>query len=147
MGKLKALFDVFRKGAAVANPAAWKAGQITTTVLGGFLMALVYLAKAFGHELPIDADTATAVAGGIVAGVNVILTISTSKHVGLPGLQPTGESVPGPVPVPQESPGSPSAAPGSAPVSRFDDATRQRAEEFLRARRPLNPADAGWEAP
>jgi hypothetical protein len=146
--KLKALFAVFRQGAAVANPKAWKQGQITATILGGFFMALVTAAKAFGYDIPLDNDTALAVAGGLVAGANWILTIVTSKHVGLPGLQPAGVELPSPLPSPQEGSGSPLPAPQAAPVSRVDVATRERAEAFLRARRPAgNPADPSFEAP
>ena len=84
MNKLSALWGVFRKGDAVSNPAAWKAGQITATMLGALVLALVNLGKAFGYELPIDADGANAIGGGVLVIVNCVLTITTSKTVGLP---------------------------------------------------------------
>lgn len=145
--KLKALFAVFRVGAQVADPKAWKNGSITATVLAGFLMALVYLGAAFGITIPITPDAAAAIAGGVIAVVNVVVTLISSKHVGIPGLQPAGESSPADVSSPAEVAGGPAEAPRSPPVSRFDDATRQRAEEFLRARKPGNPSDVGFEAP
>ena len=82
--KLKAFYALFEQGKVVANPAAWKAHQITATMLGGLFIAIVQMLKVFGHELPIDSDTATSIAGGIIAAVNVVLTVTTSKSVGLP---------------------------------------------------------------
>ncbi len=81
--KLKAFYALFEQGKAVANPAAWKAHQITATMLGGLFIAIVQMLKVFGHEPPIDSDTATSIAGGIIAAVNVVLTVTTSKSVGL----------------------------------------------------------------
>jgi hypothetical protein len=91
--KMKALWELFQQGKAVADPAKWKAHQITATMLGGFIIAIVQLAKAFGHEIPVDSDSATAIAGGVVAVTNIIFTITTSKHVGLPAPQQAVPSV------------------------------------------------------
>jgi hypothetical protein len=139
MGKLLALLAVFRKGSAVADPKLWKQGQITTTLLGGFLIAVVQLMKAFGYDLPVDSDTASAIAGGIIAGANVLLTLATSKTVGLPGLVPEGQPTASPVQRPQEGPAE---APASPQVPRVDDATRRRAEEWQR-RQEADYASAG----
>ena len=81
--KLKAGLNVFRKGSEVANPEAWKTGQITGTVIGGLLLAIVNLAQVFGHPLPIDADSANAIGSGIVAVANIMLTAATSKRAGI----------------------------------------------------------------
>lgn len=90
--KLNAGLNVFRKGSEVANVEAWKAGQITGTVVGAFIIALVNLAAAFGHPLPVDVDTANAIGGGIVALANVLLTAATSKRAGLlPASRPAGD--------------------------------------------------------
>lgn len=89
LDKLKSVWNVFKQGQAVANPAAWKRGQITATMLGGFFIAIVQLAKAFGHDIPLDADTSTAIAGGIVAGVNWLLTIVTTDKIGIVNQQIT----------------------------------------------------------
>jgi hypothetical protein len=86
MGKLSAIWALFRQGEAVGNPAAWKAGQITGTVLGALILALVNVAAAFGHPFPVDTDTANSIGGGIIAAINVLLTITTSKHAGLPAV-------------------------------------------------------------
>lgn len=153
MEKLKALFNLFRKGAAVANPSAWKSGQITATVLGAALIALIQLLGVFGVSIPMDADTATAIAGGVVAGVNFVLTLITSKHAGLPGIAPHGGDAgvrpvdePGgdPVPSPQRSaenaPQGRSGPPVAPSVQRVDDATRARAEAWLAQQRQYERA-------
>jgi len=87
MNKLIALFSVFRKGKEVANPEAWKKGQITGSVIAGLLAAIVALAKTFGYDLPLsDADilsigTSIVVIVGLF--VNPAITIASSKKVGL----------------------------------------------------------------
>ena len=77
---IKAAFEVFRAGQAVSNPAAWKNAQL----VGTLLTALVALAAAFGFDLGLSDEE---IAGGaifIVALVNGVLVIVTSKKVGLP---------------------------------------------------------------
>lgn len=83
MDKLFAMLDLFRKGSAVANPTAWKNHQVTATMVGVVIMAIVQLAKALGYALPIDDDTATAIAGGVIGVVNIVLTYVSSDKVGL----------------------------------------------------------------
>ena len=92
--KLKSLYDLFRKGQELANAESWKRHQIKANVLGGFILALVALIKVFGYELPVDENTAMSVAGGIIAIVNVVLTITTSKKVGLPAKPDVSEALP-----------------------------------------------------
>lgn len=82
LDKLKGLWNLMQAGKAVADPALWKSRQIKTTMLVAVLMAVVQLAKGFDYELPVDENTATAIAGGFLAVVNVILTLTTSKTVG-----------------------------------------------------------------
>jgi len=84
MNKLAALWGLFRQGEAVANPAAWKAGQITVTLVAGLLIAAAHVSEAFGYALPINQSDADAIAGGIIAIANVMLTVCTSKTIGLP---------------------------------------------------------------
>lgn len=84
MNKLSALFNLFRKGSSVSDPAAWKNRQITATVLGAFILALINVLAAFGYALPVDTETANAIAGGIIAFINVLLTVTTTDKVGLP---------------------------------------------------------------
>ena len=80
--KIKGLWNLMQAGKAVADPALWKNRQITVTALVAVLMAVVQLSKGSAYELPIDEDTATAIAGGLLAVVNVVLTLSTSEKVG-----------------------------------------------------------------
>ena len=84
MNKFLALFNLLRKGAVCADPAAWKNRQITATVLAAALLAAANVAVAFGYPLPIDETVATAVASGLIALVNVVLTVATTDKVGLP---------------------------------------------------------------
>lgn len=83
MNKVAAVFELLKVGRSVANPAAWKAGQITVTVLGGAIVGLVEAGKAFGYELPIDADRASDIAWVVIGVANVVLTLTTSKTVGI----------------------------------------------------------------
>lgn len=84
MGKLLALLDLFRKGDAVSNPALWKLGQISATMIGGLILAIINLSKVFGYDLQIDAEGANAIGAAILIIVNSVLTITTSPTVGLP---------------------------------------------------------------
>jgi hypothetical protein len=79
MGKITALFGLFRRGAALADPGALQ----NSAVLAALVVALAGMAKAFGYDLHIDDQTAQAIAGGVAALAGVVLTI-TSKSVGLP---------------------------------------------------------------
>ena len=87
MDKIKSILNLFRKGSAVLEPAKWKERQITATVLAGVILALVHVAAAFGFVLPVDMEIANSIAAGIIAVVNVILTITTTDKVGLPSKQ------------------------------------------------------------
>ncbi len=91
--KIKAAWEVLQLGKSLADPQKWKRKQIEVTVLGGFLIGLAQLAKAFGYDLPVDEDTATAVAGGIIGLTNFYFTLATSTKVGV-GSKPTGEALP-----------------------------------------------------
>ena len=82
--KLKSFYTLFQVGKEVVDPAKWKAHQITTTMLGALFIAVTVVLKGFGYELPIDQDTSTTIAAGVIAIVNVVLTLTTSKKVGLP---------------------------------------------------------------
>ena len=81
--KLAAFLVLFRKGAAVSDPQVWKQRQITATVLASLIMAAVGVANAYGYVLPIDNETALAIAGGVLGIVNTILTITTTEKIGI----------------------------------------------------------------
>lgn len=88
MSKIAALFSLFRKGSEVSNVEAWKTGQITANTVVALLAAVVAVARAFGVDFHLaDADLA-AIAGGVFAAGNVIVTIVTSKRAGLPAPVP-----------------------------------------------------------
>ncbi len=84
MKKLWALFNLFRKGSAVADPALWKHGQITVTVLLPFAVALIATVRAFGYEIPVSDELLAQGVGGLVVVINVVLTVITSDKIGLP---------------------------------------------------------------
>ena len=141
--KLTSAFKLFRLGAEIANAEKWKAGQITGTLLGGLLLALVNLAAAFGHPLPLDADTANTIGAGLLAVVNVVLTAVTSERAGLLPAKPANAAGPGPAGQPGGLSGLPPTAPagvvqqpGGGPVSAAE----------LRAARPdaLDPASTQY---
>lgn len=84
MNKLLPILLLFKQGHAVADPKVWKNRQITATVLGAFLIALVQVLKAFGVEIPVDEEIANTVAAGVLAVFNIVLTLVTTDKVGLP---------------------------------------------------------------
>ena len=92
--KLKAVYRVFTAGQQVANPVLWKKSQITGGMVTGLIAAIVALAKAFGHELPLTDDQLIQIGGAVVAlwGVlNGAATVASTKSIGLPApSQPTG---------------------------------------------------------
>jgi len=94
MKKLLAFFSVLKKGRQVANPAAWKAGQITGSVLAGLLGAVVALAKVYGYELPLNDEQLLAIGSAIVAIVGLFLspaiTVASTEKVGLPAKTESG---------------------------------------------------------
>jgi len=83
LSKLYALWDLFKKGSSVDDPAKWKNRQITVTVLTPVIMSVAYVTNTFGLDLQLDQETAAAIAGGIIAIVNVVLTITTTDKIGL----------------------------------------------------------------
>ena len=82
--KLKALWRVLKAGEEVANPEFWKGVQSKgQPILATLLVSIVSLLKGTKYEIPLDDTTAMLVAGGVFAGVNWVLTIVTSKKVGV----------------------------------------------------------------
>lgn len=107
MKMLTNFWRVLQLGQSVANPAAWKAGQITANAVVAFLYAGVNLAASFGYDLPATKEQLDAIGLGLFALVNVLLTVTTSKTVGLP-------------PRVRPDPETPSSSDGRTP-SRWDD--------------------------
>lgn len=93
MQKITAIWALFRQGQSVADPKLWKERQITATTLGGVFLAAVHVLQAFGVNVPLDTEAATALAGGVVVLVNLVLTLVTTDKVGLPP-KPEADSSP-----------------------------------------------------
>lgn len=84
--KLKAFYNVFRAGESVANPEAWKKGQITGGILATFLGAVVAAAKVFGYDLPLTDEQLAQIGGAVLAvfGLfNAGSTAASSDKVGI----------------------------------------------------------------
>ena len=81
--KITTSMTLLKKGKVVADPAKWKSRQITATVLTGVIWLAINAAEAFGYAIPVDAETVDAVAVGVLALVNFLLTLSTSEKVGM----------------------------------------------------------------
>jgi hypothetical protein len=71
-------WQVLYKGYELSNAAAWKNVQNAINIIAGILFVVVQ-----SYQLPIDKDTVNLLAGGIVAVVNIFLTVVTSEKVGL----------------------------------------------------------------
>lgn len=81
--KAKAALELLKKGKAVSDPAKWKSRQITATALTGTIWAAIQASEAFGYAIPVDEATVDSIAIGVLALVNWLLTLSTSKKVGM----------------------------------------------------------------
>jgi len=77
---LVALFSALRIGSELRSAAAWKNVQ----VVASFLAALAGLAATLGYDLKLSDETITGGAVFIVAIINGLLVVLTSKKVGLP---------------------------------------------------------------
>ena len=91
--KIKAAWRVFKAGEVVADPGAWKRGQVTSNAIAALLVAMVYAAEAFGYEVPVTGEAIDAIAVGLFALVNLVFTVVSTDKVGLPpGRHPGGKS-------------------------------------------------------
>jgi uncharacterized membrane protein len=75
--------DNFRKGQIVANPEAWKKGQITVAILTPLILGSCSILSYFGIDLQVDETLANQIALAIISVVTVVLTITTTKKIGL----------------------------------------------------------------
>lgn len=75
--KIAAVFSVFKTGAEVADPLAWKKGQITAGLLAGFFGALISFAKGYGYDLPLSNDQLLEIGGAVVAIFGLFNTTAT----------------------------------------------------------------------
>lgn len=79
MNRVIALVNLFRKGVEVSRPGAWKNAQI----LAGLIMAIAMTVKAWGYDTYLTEEQALSIAVGTAALADVILTLITSKKVGI----------------------------------------------------------------
>jgi len=89
---IKAGWQVFQKGKAVANPAAWRVYATAVQVVLGLLTAVVALLRANGYDLPVTDETLMQLATGIVGlvfGVRGVLGVVTREDRGLPSRRTT----------------------------------------------------------
>jgi len=87
MEKLKAMFDLFKQGSRVADPVAWKTGQITIGVLTSLIASGIMLLKVFGYDVPITESQEVAIATTLLFFVGLFdsgVTVISSNKVGLP---------------------------------------------------------------
>lgn len=77
------LIAMFVQGVEVANPEAWRTGQITGTIIGGFLLALLNVAHAYGCPVIIDPAQANEIGGAVITVFNIAMSAASSKHLGV----------------------------------------------------------------
>ena len=83
-GKLGLFYDALQIGEEIASPEKWKAHLITGNKLALLFTTLLGIAHAYGYKIDVDNQTILEIAGGIVALANWLITLATSKKVGLP---------------------------------------------------------------
>ena len=89
MGRLIDFLDLFRKGAAVSEPALWKNRSALVLALTALILTGCRVAKGFGYDLPVTETDAATLASGIAVLVGLFSTFATSDKVGLPPKLPT----------------------------------------------------------
>ncbi len=82
MEKLLSLWRFFKAGEAVANPALWKKGAITVTLLSPVILKLSNVLQAFGLHVAITDEQSALLAGGIVAATNIVVHFVANPDVG-----------------------------------------------------------------
>lgn len=88
MEKLWAMLQVLQKGQEVANAAKVKNLQMMGTALTGLILLGVKVAAMNDIAIPISEGDAVALGAGFVVVYNVVLTMATSKKVGIGGSVP-----------------------------------------------------------
>lgn len=90
MGRLLDFLDLFRKGAAVSEPALWKNRSALVLALTALILTGCRVAGGFGYVLPITETDAASIATAIAVVVGLFSTYTTSDKVGvLPPKLPT----------------------------------------------------------
>ena len=83
---LSELITAMQAGQELENPETWKNRQSTTNAVAVILAGVVIVLRLFGIKLPLDdaqLSVITAAIVGILQLANLVLTLATSKKVGL----------------------------------------------------------------
>ena len=83
MSKLFDMLDLFRKGAAVSEPALWKNRSALVLALTALILTGCRVAKGFGYDLPITETDAASLATAVAVLVGLFSTYATSDKVGV----------------------------------------------------------------
>ena len=97
--KLKSFYAVFTAGQVVANPVAWKRGQVTASMVAAFLGALITIARIYGVNLPLTDEQLLQVGGTVVTLFGVFnsgVTVASTDKIGLRPSPPSASELPVP---------------------------------------------------
>jgi hypothetical protein len=76
---------VLKAGREVANPTAWKQGQVTVNAVTAFIAAALLLLKGTKYDPKMDDATIAYIAGGIYGVVNWLCTVVSTDKIGFTG--------------------------------------------------------------
>lgn len=85
--KIKLFYSAIQLGNELASPEKWKSGYIDASKIVLALTTIVGILHAFGVKIDVDTQTIFEVGTGIYAAVSWIITLATSKRVGIPARQ------------------------------------------------------------
>ncbi|MCK9622015.1 MAG: hypothetical protein M0R47_15955 [Methylobacter sp.] len=83
---LQNIFNLFKKGSEIDNPALWKSVQLKANNVTTLLVAVSSIAAIYGYDFHISEELMQTMGAGIVAFLtiaNSVLTVITSKKAGL----------------------------------------------------------------
>lgn len=90
MNKITAIFsvpDVLKQGKMVANPVAWKTGQITASILSALLITVLNMGRVFGYELPVTDEQINIISAGVVTLIGLfvvpVATVASTDKIGV----------------------------------------------------------------
>lgn len=92
--RLKDILNVLRKGGQVKNPATWKNTSATAEIIFSILVVVTGLIRFFGFDLILNDEILMLIATGIamfLTAASAVITLISSRKVGLPGLEPVEE--------------------------------------------------------
>jgi hypothetical protein len=143
--KIKAVWSVFQQGKSVTDPNAWRGHQVTANMIAGLLFAIVNLLRVCGYDFGIDMQTCADIAVGLLAAINLGITVASSANHGLPTstVREAQPSMPSPEQPAEEEPTSvqaeesPDAGRRNANPS-IDDDVRARALEWAKQHASTN---------